>query len=203
MVCCSHTHARELRCTLDTISQVSYIKQTEFMAANASGLAHKLGLHVGAGRQQQQQVAAADGGGSSKKKRKQQQQEQVSQLQAQLQELGLFDKHQAEVAAAIKLRTKLLRKLAEGDASAEQQLQEQLPLMARYDGLYRTCLCSLIGPEAALSHAPTSTMHLTRPLMRWIQHGLSLTVCLPCLLASVCVVVLSTQVVLICHGGHK
>jgi peptidoglycan hydrolase-like protein with peptidoglycan-binding domain len=125
---------RALFCNLHT-SQVSYIKQTEFMAANASGLAHKLGLHVDATQQQQQLAAAAgaaDGSISSKKKwKQQQQQEQVSQLQAQLQELGLFDKHQAGVAAAIKLRTKLLRKAAEGDASAEQQLQEQLPLMAR------------------------------------------------------------------------
>lgn len=106
------------------VTKVSYMKQTEFMAANASGLAHKLGLNVDP---QQQQDAAVATDGSSKKKRKQ----QLSQLQTQLQELGLFDKKQADIATAVELRQQLLRKAAGGDEEAEKQLQEQLPLMAR------------------------------------------------------------------------
>jgi DNA-directed RNA polymerase I subunit RPA1 len=104
------------------VTKVSYMKKTEFMAANASSLARKLGLRVDP---QQPDAAAAS---SSKKKRKQ----QLSQLQSQLQELGLLDKRQGEIAAAVELRTKLLRQAAEGDESATKQLQEQLPLMARY-----------------------------------------------------------------------
>lgn len=101
------------------VTKVSYIKQSEFMAMNASSLARKLGLRV------DPHSSAADR--SSKKKR----QQQVSQLQSQLQELGLFDKQQAGVAAAVQLRTELLAKAADGDEQAQQQLQEQLPLMAR------------------------------------------------------------------------
>jgi hypothetical protein len=104
------------------VTKVSYMKQTDFMAANASSLARKLGLRVDP---QQLDAAAAS---SSKKKRKQ----QLSQLQSQLQELGLFDKRQGQIAAAVELRTKLLGQAAKGDESAAKQLQEQLPLMARY-----------------------------------------------------------------------
>lgn len=105
------------------VTKVSYMKKTDFMAANASSLARKLGLRV-----DPQQQGAAAAASSSKKKRKQ----QLSQLQLQLQELGLFGKMQGEIAAAVQLRTKLLRQAAEGDESAAEQLQEQLPLMARY-----------------------------------------------------------------------
>lgn len=112
------------------VTKVSYMKQAEFMAANASSLARKLGLCVDP-QQQQPGAAAAAADRSSKKKRKQQLSQQVSQLQSQLQELGLLDKRQAEVAAAVKLRTELLAKAADGDEQAQQQLQEQLPLMAR------------------------------------------------------------------------
>jgi hypothetical protein len=104
------------------VTKVSYMKQTDFMAANASSLARKLGLRVDP---QQLDAAAAS---SSKKKRKQ----QLSQLQSQLQELGLFDKRQGQIAAAVELRAKLLGQAAKGDESAAKQLQEQLPLMARY-----------------------------------------------------------------------
>jgi DNA-directed RNA polymerase I subunit RPA1 len=106
------------------VTKVSYIKQSEFMAANAASLARKLGLQLDA----QGGAAAADG--SSKKKRKQQQQ-QLSQLQSQLQELGLFDRRQQDIAAALQLRTKLQAQAASGDAEAKKQLQQQLPLMAR------------------------------------------------------------------------
>jgi DNA-directed RNA polymerase I subunit RPA1 len=108
------------------VTKVSYMKQTEFMAANASSLARKLGLRVDP---QLVQGEAADG--SSKKKRKQQLSQQISQLQSQLQELGLLDKRHSDVAAAVQLRTELLAKESGGDEQAQQQLQEQLPLMGR------------------------------------------------------------------------
>lgn len=116
--------------------QVAYLKQAEFMAANAGGLAQKLGLHLDPQQQQLSAAAAAgaDGGGSSsKKKRKKQQQgsQEVSQLQVQLQQLGLLDDRQAAIAAAVQMRTKLLAQAQAGDGQARAQLQEQLPLMAK------------------------------------------------------------------------
>jgi DNA-directed RNA polymerase I subunit RPA1 len=109
------------------VTKVSYMKQTEFMAANASSLARKLGLRV----DPQQLVHGEAADHSSKKKRKQQLSQQVSQLQSQLQELGLLDKRQSDIAAAVQLRTELLAKASGGDEQALQQLQEQLPLMGR------------------------------------------------------------------------
>lgn len=115
------------------VTKVAYMKQTAFMATNAASLARKLGLRFDPQQQVVQGGAAALDAGSSKKKRKQQQlTQQVSQLQAQLQDLGLFDSRHSEVAAAIQLRTKLLTQAADGDSEAQQQLQEQLPLMARW-----------------------------------------------------------------------
>jgi DNA-directed RNA polymerase I subunit RPA1 len=116
------------------VTKVSYMKQTEFMAANAASLARKLGLHVDPQQLEAAGAAGAAGaaaeGGSGKKKRKQQQQ-QLSQLQSQLKGLSLLDDRQSGAAAATQLRTKLLAAAAQGDASAKQLLQQNLPVMAR------------------------------------------------------------------------
>jgi DNA-directed RNA polymerase I subunit RPA1 len=120
------------------VTKVSYVKQTAFMAANAASLACKLGLDIK--QQQQDEAGATAAAGSSKKQKRkqlalQQQQQQpwgTSALQRELQAAGLFDDRQAQVAGTLQLRTQLLRRAAEGDSSARQQLQQQLPLMARW-----------------------------------------------------------------------
>jgi DNA-directed RNA polymerase I subunit RPA1 len=123
------------------VTKVAYMKQTGFMAANAAGLAHKLGLDLDEAPQQQQgqgqgggaAAAAAAAAGSKKKHRKQPQQlaARSSRLQQQLQALGLFDGQQAAVAAALQLRAQLLKRAAAGSAAAEEELRELLPLMGR------------------------------------------------------------------------
>lgn len=181
------------------VTKVSYMKQTEFMAANASGLAHKLGLHVDP--QQQDAAAAAAVDGSSKKKRKQ----QLLQLQSQLQELGLFDKKQADIAAAVELRQQLLRKAAGGDEDAEKQLQEQLPLMARCGACVDAVGSSIMSTACVCLFAwalHTGACDLFAQQMPWCIATYHVLGCWRWFDECVCLCT-AVQVVLISHGRYQ
>ncbi|KAF8073189.1 rpa1 [Scenedesmus sp. PABB004] len=98
------------------VTRVSYMKQTAFLAANAASAARQLGLADGGGG------GGGDGGAAAL----------AARLQARLRELGLLGGRQAEAAAALASRGRLLEAAARGDARAARELREALPLMGRF-----------------------------------------------------------------------
>eukprot|EP00879_Flechtneria_rotunda_P019031 GHRR01019981.1.p1 GENE.GHRR01019981.1~~GHRR01019981.1.p1 ORF type:complete len:960 (+),score=400.61 GHRR01019981.1:550-3429(+) len=102
------------------VMKVSYMKQTAFLAANAASAAGQIGLLPSS--------SSSDGGPDCSH----QQQHQDLQVQELLRKLGLFGGRQAEVAAALHRRQQLLTAADQGDEQAKAQLQQDLPLMARW-----------------------------------------------------------------------
>jgi hypothetical protein len=110
------------------------MKQTAFLAANAASAARQLGLTSSSSSSSEAGLPPAS---SSKKKASKQQQQQQQQgleqrLRSSLDQFGLLGDGQAAVAAALKQRSSLLAAAADGDKQAQQQLQQELPLMGRW-----------------------------------------------------------------------